>query len=58
MNNTYIEFFGLTGEFDKYDLLVEKKLKMIAENKFNLIQIYPKDLFPVNKLSQLLKRLF
>lgn len=52
VGNTYIEFFGLANELDKYDRLKEEKLKMISENNYNLIKIYPKDIYPISNLDK------
>jgi len=45
----WIEFFGLSGELKRYDELKERKMKLAKKNKLNLIEIYPKDIFPINK---------
>lgn len=45
----WIEFFGLSGELKRYDELKERKLKLAKKNKLNLIEIYPKDIFPLSK---------
>lgn len=50
-----IEFLGLTGQLEKYDKLVKIKEKLWKEQKLKVIKIYPKDLFPVNKLNQIIK---
>ena len=55
VNGQWIEFFGLAGSNKEYDDGIKKKI-LIAE-KFNLpfIALYPKDLFPKNKLAGILK---
>lgn len=55
IGKTWIEFFGLAGVVKKYDKLRKKKLKLASLHKIKFIGIYPKDLFPVNKLSEILK---
>lgn len=45
----WIEFFGLSGQLRRYDQLKRRKLKLAKKYKLNLIQIYPKDIFPLNK---------
>jgi len=50
----WIEFFGLTGEIKKYDVLVRKKQELAKKYKLSLVAIYPKDLFPVNYLSEII----
>lgn len=57
VDNTFIEFFGLSGELKTYDKLMKKKLKIIKANHLKLISIYPKDLFPRSRLDYILKDL-
>lgn len=57
INNTWIEFFGLAGVLDKYDQLHKKKLRLAVKHKIKLIEIFPKDLFPVNNLERILSPL-
>lgn len=51
----FIEFFGLHGKHKRYDQLMNNKLKIARENNLKLIGIYPQDLFPTNKLDEILK---
>ncbi len=51
IGDLWIEFFGLSGELKRYDELKERKLEIAKKNKLNLIEIYPKDLFPINKTT-------
>lgn len=51
----WIEFFGLKGELKKYDKSVREKLRLAKEHQLPLMALYPKDLFPRNKLAILLK---
>jgi hypothetical protein len=51
----WIEFFGLVGEIKEYDAVVRKKRKLAQKYKLPLIAIYPKDLFPVNRLSKIIR---
>ena len=53
--NNWIEFFGLAGVVERYDQLVKKKLILAKKYKLPLIKIYPKDLFPVNRLPKIIK---
>ena len=53
--NNWIEFFGLAGNLKKYDRLVKEKQMLAKKYKLPLLEIYPKDLFPVNRLSKLIK---
>ncbi|MDO8515554.1 MAG: hypothetical protein Q7S14_03570 [bacterium] len=57
IGDTYIEFFGLANGLEKYDRLKTEKLKMIEENNYKLISIYPKDIFPQSNLDLVLKDL-
>jgi len=52
--NYWIEFFGLAGEVKNYDRLLKEKQKLAKKYKLPLIEIYPKDLFPVNCLSEII----
>lgn len=54
IGNTLIEFFGLEGEVEKYDRNVQEKEKIVKERNLSLIKIYPEDLFPRNKLNEIL----
>ncbi len=49
-----IEYFGLAGEHKRYDELRIIKQKMVKKFKLKLIEIYPKDLYPHNKLKAIL----
>jgi len=53
--NYWIEFFGLTGEIKEYDESIRKKQQLAEKYKLPLIAIYPKDLFPVNHLPEIIK---
>lgn len=48
VDDCWIEFFGLSGELEQYDELKERKLKLAKIFKLKIIEIYPKDLFPLN----------
>jgi len=50
----FVEFFGLDGELKKYDKITKLKEKLARKHNLKLIKIYPKDLFPVNRLSEIL----
>lgn len=53
--NNWIEFFGLAGEIKEYDKLLKRKQMLSKKYKLQLIEIYPKDLFPVNRLSEIIR---
>lgn len=55
VNGTFIEFLGLTGQLKKYDKLVKTKEKLWKERNLKVIKIYPEDLFPKNKLNEIIK---
>ena len=55
INDTWIEFFGLSGESKNYDRLVREKKKFWKERGLKVIEIYPKDLFPENKLEEIFR---
>ena len=51
----FIEFFGLNGELKKYDKNTRIKKELAKRYKISLIKIYPKDLFPINRLEKIIK---
>jgi len=53
--NNWIEFFGLAGNVKKYDISIKKKQMLCKKYKLHLIEIYPKDLFPINRLAKIIK---
>ena len=55
VRNNWIEFLGLNGVIGRYDELVKKKRKLSKKYNLPLIELYPKDLFPVNRLSEIIR---
>jgi len=47
----WIEFFGLSGQHEKYDVLKFRKINLAKKYKLKIIEIYPGDLFPKNRLD-------
>lgn len=54
IKETFVEFFGLSGEVKQYDKNKKIKEKLAKKYKIQLIKIYPKDLFPVNRLPEII----
>lgn len=54
IGNTFVEYFGLAGEHKRYDQLRKMKQKMAKKYKIKLVEIYPKDLYPHNKMDSIL----
>ena len=54
MDDTRIEFIGLKGEAKKYDQLLKKKRNLAKKLGLTVIEIYPEDPFPKNKLDKIL----
>lgn len=56
--NIVVEFFGLAGVQKKYDELILLKKSFCHDHRYELIALYPKDIFPQNKnnLSIMLER--
>ncbi|TSC76781.1 MAG: hypothetical protein G01um101433_670 [Parcubacteria group bacterium Gr01-1014_33] len=54
IENHWIEFFGLAGEVQRYDELVRIKRRLCKKHNLKLVEVYPKDLFPTNHLSEIL----
>lgn len=53
----YVEFIGLEGNHKIYDESIKRKRKLWRDRGINVVEIYPKDLFPKNKLGVVLKDL-
>ncbi len=54
IGNFYVEFVGLSGVMKKYDFLFRKKKRLVKKLSLNLVEIYPRDLFPENRLELIL----
>lgn len=54
IGDKWVEYFGLAGEHKRYDELRAIKQKLVRKYKISLIEIYPKDLYPHNKLAAIL----
>ena len=54
IGNSYIEYFGLTGEND-YDKKTKEKIKLANELNFELISIFPRDLRNLNSVLEKFK---
>lgn len=54
VNEIWIEFFGLYGQHQHYDLLHNEKIALAKKYNIKLIKLYPKHLFPTNTLNELL----
>lgn len=52
--NIVIEFFGLAGVQKKYDRIIKRKKELCRKLNLKLIEVYPKDLIPKSRLSELL----
>lgn len=50
-----IEYFGLSGELERYDQLKKIKQDIAKQQGLRLVEIYPKDLYPKNKLKGILR---
>ena len=49
-----VEFIGLEGELENYDRSLKKKRELWKDRGIHVIEIYPKDLFPTNRLKLIL----
>lgn len=54
VNRKFVEFLGLNGELQEYDKNTKLKEKLAEKHKLKLIKIFPKDLFPINRLSEIM----
>lgn len=57
IGSLYVEYFGLSGELKKYDILKRQKLRIVRQYKIKLIEVYPKDLYKKDGLEQLYQRI-
>ncbi len=53
--DTLIEFFGLAGTHQKYDDNIARKRNLAKDMGLRLIEVYPKDVYPKNKLEAILQ---
>jgi len=51
--NIIVEFFGLAGVQKAYDSNIQTKRRLAAELGYRLIEIYPADIYPTNRLAEL-----
>lgn len=51
-NKYWVEFLGLHNQLESYDRVYQKKLEVARKNGIKIIELYPQDLFPRNKLSE------
>ncbi len=54
-NNIFVEYFGLAHDSRRYDEEIKKKQQICKDSKITLFEIYSKDLFPKNRLEEVLK---
>lgn len=52
IGDNYLEYFGLAGEHNRYDQLMEIKKEIASRYKIDLLAIYPKDLYTKNGLEK------
>lgn len=57
VGNTLIEFFGLLGNLEHYDNIVEEKRTMWKERNLEVIELHSNHLFPKNTLDEVLSSL-
>jgi hypothetical protein len=51
IGKTWIEYFGIYGEFEIYTELANEKIKLAESLKLDFIKIFPQDLFPLDNLA-------
>jgi hypothetical protein len=54
VNGIFVEFFGLIGELKEYDAHIQIKEMLAQKYRIPLIKIYPKDMYPLDKLDNVL----
>lgn len=57
IGNLFLEYFGLSGEVERYDRLKQVKLEIVNKYKIELIEVYPKDLYKKNGLEELYQKI-
>lgn len=55
IGNIFIEYFGLAGEHRRYDELRIIKQRIARKYRLDLLEIYPRDLYPQNNLESILR---
>ena len=53
--NILVEFFGLAGVQKNYDQIISEKRERSKVIGHRLIEIYPKDIYPNNRIASILK---
>lgn len=53
-NNIFVEYFGLARDSRRYDEEIKKKQQICKDSEITLVEIYSKDLFPKNRLEEIL----
>ena len=51
----FVEYFGLANDSPRYDRTIKRKQKLCQKHNFELIEIYPKDIYPKKNLSKKLQ---
>ncbi len=54
----FVEYFGLSKDSPRYDRTIRKKKAICRKHGIKLIEIYPKDIYPKNKLEDNLSTKF
>ena len=52
-----VEFFGLAGVQDEYNIMMERKRDFCARHYLQLVEIYPEDIFANNRFSTVSEKL-
>ena len=55
-DNILVEYFGLAGVQKEYDEIIRRKRALCKQYDLTLVEIYPHDMYPKNRLSSLLRR--
>lgn len=50
-NKIFVEYFGLVKGSPRYDRSIQEKRSLCKKHGINLIEIYPKDLYPIENIS-------
>ncbi len=49
--NIFVEYFGLAEDSPRYDREIKLKKELCAQNSIRLVEIYPDDIYPNNRLE-------
>jgi len=55
-HDLWVEYFGLAGQVDEYDIIMNMKKDIALKNGLSLVSLLPSDLYPNVKLEEIFKK--